>query len=85
MSSTSESTPSMFASALLLDSASLSVEKIASLISLVNTIPDYVRKLERKLVAAERSNHAKAKRISDLELDIERFVATSNIHLKTPV
>ncbi|KAG5654391.1 hypothetical protein H0H81_003215 [Sphagnurus paluster] len=50
-----------------------SAESIASMISGLNSIPDYLRKLERRLVAADRANVAKAKRIATLEEEVQRL------------
>ncbi|KAF5380359.1 hypothetical protein D9615_004561 [Tricholomella constricta] len=71
--STSMSDPYVSASTSLRNTAGLSADAIYSLIAGLNDIPDYVRKLERKAIAAERSNLAKARRISDLEEVVERL------------
>ncbi|KAF9452704.1 hypothetical protein P691DRAFT_160879 [Macrolepiota fuliginosa MF-IS2] len=43
---------------------------LSSAITGLSIIPDYVRRLERKLAAMEKSNAAKAKRITELEEEI---------------
>lgn len=53
---------------------SLSSDTISGLLHALGGIPDYVRKLERQKIAADKSNDAKAKRIHDLEAEVERCV-----------
>ncbi|KAG5648578.1 hypothetical protein DXG03_003189 [Asterophora parasitica] len=73
--STSMSNPYVAASTNLSprESPGLSADWIASTISGLNDIPEYLRKLERKALAAERSNIAKARRIANLEERVERL------------
>ncbi|RDB24917.1 hypothetical protein Hypma_007738 [Hypsizygus marmoreus] len=58
-------------------STELSADTISTLLDRMDGIPDYVRKLERKKIAAEKSNEAKAKRIAELEKEVERSVVPS--------
>lgn len=51
----------------------LSADAISALWSKLDGIPEYVRKLERKKIAAEKSSDAKAKRISELEAELRRY------------
>jgi len=71
--STSTSNPSVSASTSLQHSTSLSADTASSLISSLSGIPDYMRKLERKVIAAEKGNKAKAKRVHDLEQEVGRL------------
>ncbi|GLB37581.1 hypothetical protein LshimejAT787_0406320 [Lyophyllum shimeji] len=71
--SSSSSNPYVLASTSLQRPTSLSADTISSVISSLSDIPGYVQKLERKVVAAERSNTAKAKRIQDLEQEVGRL------------
>ncbi|KAG6918525.1 hypothetical protein DXG01_013615 [Tephrocybe rancida] len=48
-------------------------ESMSSIIRSPDNIPQYVEKLERRLLASEKSNTAKAKRIFELEVTIERL------------
>lgn len=41
---------------------------------ILSTVPDTVRRLERKLNAAEKARDAKAARIAKLEKDIQEYV-----------
>jgi hypothetical protein len=43
-----------------------------SISTLLAGIPEYLRKLERKKIAAEKSSQAKAKRIAELETEVEK-------------
>lgn len=45
-----------------------------TLLSALDMIPEYVRKLERKKIAAEKGSDAKAKRIAELEAEVEKYV-----------
>jgi hypothetical protein len=57
--------------------AELSADYITALLQELAAIPYYVRKLERKKLAAEKSNNSKAKRISELEVEIQKCVTLS--------
>ncbi|KAG6842125.1 hypothetical protein C0991_001618 [Blastosporella zonata] len=48
-------------------------ETISTMIRHLEGIPPYVETLERKFLASERSNEAKTKRITELEVEIERL------------
>jgi hypothetical protein len=52
----------------------LSPDAISTLLSALYGIPDYARKLERKKIAAEQSSDVKAKRIAELEAEVQRYV-----------
>ena len=53
-------------------------ESIKTLLSdLTTTLPAYITKLERKLVAAEKSSEAKLKKIGELERDNGMYVSFS--------
>jgi hypothetical protein len=52
--------------------AELSPDSISTLLSTLDGIPEYLRKLERKKIAAEKSSEAKAKRIAELEAEVEK-------------
>jgi hypothetical protein len=52
----------------------LSPDSISTLLSALDGIPEYVRKLERRKIAAEKSSDAKAKRIAELEAEVEKYV-----------
>jgi hypothetical protein len=53
-------------------SEELSADSVAKKLELFNRIPDYIRKLERRKVAAEMSRDAKARKIVHLESEVER-------------
>jgi archaellum component FlaC len=44
------------------------------LIELVNVIPDYIRKLDKRRIAAEKCLDARNKKIEYLEDEVKRFV-----------
>lgn len=50
----------------------LSGDSVATLVEGLAAVPAYVRKLERRLLASEQSNAAKAREIDRLEKEIER-------------
>ncbi|OBZ67163.1 hypothetical protein A0H81_12811 [Grifola frondosa] len=50
-----------------------STDSIAEHIAALSDIPDFVRKLERKQKAAQKSNEIKSKRIAELEQEIQRL------------
>jgi hypothetical protein len=56
--------------------AELSADHIETLLQGLTTIPDYVRKLERKKTAAEKSNNAKARKIAELEGEVQKWVSS---------
>ena len=51
-----------------------SADSVARKLQFFNELPDYIRKLERKKLAAERSRDAKGRKILDLEAEVERQV-----------
>lgn len=51
----------------------LSGDKIQNIIDWLADVPDYVRKLERKLMAMEKSNAVKAERIRELEEEVQEY------------
>jgi len=51
----------------------LSPDAISTLLRALGGIPEYVRKLERKKMAAEKSSDAKARRIAELEAEIDKY------------
>jgi hypothetical protein len=53
----------------------LSADAISALWSKLDGIPEYVRQLERKKIAAEKSSDAKTKRISELEAELTRYAS----------
>jgi len=53
--------------------AELSPDSISTLLRSLDGIPEYLRKLERKKIAAEKSSEAKAKRIAELEAEVEKL------------
>lgn len=57
----------------------LSPDIISTLLSALDGIPEYVRKLERKMIAAEKSSDAKTKKITELEAEIQKYVVKCNI------
>ncbi|CAA7261723.1 unnamed protein product [Cyclocybe aegerita] len=57
------------------DQEELSADLIAKLVQPLGDIPAYIRKLERKKVAAEKSRDIKAAKIVDLEKEVERLKA----------
>jgi len=55
-----------------------------SISTLLAGIPEYLRKLERKKIAAEKSSQAKAKRIAELETEVEKLKEKNN-YLKATI
>jgi len=53
-------------------SEDFSADSVARKIQFFNELPDYIRKIERRKVAAEMSRDAKARKILDLQAEIER-------------
>jgi len=53
--------------------AELSPDAISTLLSAMDGIPEYVRKLERQRIAAEKSCDAKAKKITELEAEVQKL------------
>ncbi|KAF8813819.1 hypothetical protein BYT27DRAFT_6358101 [Phlegmacium glaucopus] len=60
-----------------LESGELTPELIGSMVNVLGSIPDYIRKLSRKLVAAEKSRDARTKKIEYLEDEVKRSVMKS--------
>jgi len=56
------------------DPSNLNADQIQSLISSLIAVPEYVKKLERKLLALQKSNESKAKRIKELEALLHQSV-----------
>jgi len=57
------------------DAQELTADSIQSMLHSFGGIPEYVRKLERKKIAAEKSRDAKATKITHLEAEVERYAA----------
>lgn len=57
----------------------LSPDTISALLGALDGIPEYVRKLERKKIAAEKSSDAKAMKIAELEAEIQKYVVKYNL------
>jgi len=55
------------------DAQELTADSIQSMLHSFGGIPEYVRKLERKKIAAEKSRDAKATKIAHLEAEVERY------------
>lgn len=51
-------------------------DQIQDLVQGLSGIPDYVKKLERKLLAMQKSNDSKAKRIKELEAEVRELKST---------
>ncbi len=51
----------------------LSANSIETLLQSLGNIPAYVKKLERRKIAAEKSRDAKANKIASLEAEVERY------------
>lgn len=62
-----------------LSSGDLMLESIVEMVNNLGNVPDYIRKLDGKRVAAEKSRDVQAKKIQDLEDEVERFV-TKHLH-----
>jgi len=71
-----EPTSGSMVSLLTNQQAELSADHIETLLQGLTTIPDYVRKLERKKTAAEKSNNAKARKIAELEGEVQKWVSS---------
>jgi len=56
------------------DPSNLNADQIQSLISSLIAVPEYVKKLERKLLALQKSNESKARRIKELEALLHQSV-----------
>jgi len=54
-------------------SEEFSADSVARNLQFFNELPDYIRKLERRKLAAERSRDAKSQKILDLEAEVERL------------
>jgi hypothetical protein len=53
-------------------SEELSADSVARKLESLNQLPEYIRKLERRKVAAEKSRDMKARKIADLEAEVAR-------------
>jgi hypothetical protein len=53
-------------------SEEFSADSVARKLHFFNGLPDYIRKLDRRKLAAERSRDAKGRKILDLEAEVER-------------
>jgi len=56
------------------DPSNLNADQIQSVISSLIAVPEYVKKLERKLLALQKSNESKARRIKELEALLQQSV-----------
>jgi len=52
----------------------LSSESIEEMVRSLGSLPAYIRKLERRKIAAEKSRDAKTNKIKSLEAEVERYV-----------
>lgn len=65
--------------AYLLGSEEMTPELIRNVVNLFSNIPDYIRKLDRKRIAAEKSRDAWKNRAQYLEDEVKRSV-TKSLH-----
>ena len=56
-----------------------SADTVAAHVEALANIPAYIRKLERKQVASERSIRMKTTRISELEAQVQRLVLSPSL------
>lgn len=54
-----------------------SADLVAAHIEALTSVPAYIRKLERKYTASEKSIRMKSKRITELETQVQRSVMSS--------
>ena len=58
-------------------SEEITPELIGNMINVFKNVPDYIRKLDRKRIAAERSLEARNNKIQYLEDEVKRLVMKS--------
>jgi archaellum component FlaC len=63
-------------------SGEITPELIGDMVKVLNKLPDYIRKLDRKRIASEKSLEARKNKIQHLEDEIKRLV-TKSLHLLT--
>ena len=58
-------------------SEEMTPELIGNMVNVFSNVPDYIRKLDRKRIAAERSLEARNNKIQYLEDEVQRLVMKS--------
>ena len=60
-------------------SGEMTPELIENVVNVLSNIPDYIRKLDRKRIAAEKSLDARKNKVQYLEDEVKRLV-TKSLH-----
>ena len=61
-------------------SGEITPELIEDMVKVLSKVPDYIRKLERKRIATEKSLEARKNKVEYLEDEIKRLVMNPFIH-----